>query len=129
MRVNNVRKIVISINPEHVENIINGSKKFEYRTKAAKSDVKKILIYETVPVKKIVAEAEIEGVLMLPPEELWEQTKNQSGITKLFFDNYFKGRDIAYAYKLGKIKVYEQPKELIDFGLKSAPQSFVYINV
>lgn len=124
-----MRKIVISINPEHVENIINGSKKFEYRTKAAKSDVKKILIYETVPVKKIVAEAEIEGVLMLPPEELWEQTKNQSGITKLFFDNYFKGRDIAYAYKLGKIKVYEQPKELIDFGLKSAPQSFVYINV
>lgn len=122
------RKIVISINPEHVENIINGSKKFEYRTKAAKSDVKKILIYETVPVKKIVAEAEIEEVLMLPPEELWEQTKNQSGISKSFFDAYFNGRSVAYAYKLGKVKVYEQPKELIDFGLKSAPQSFVYIN-
>lgn len=122
------RKIVISINPEHVENIINGSKKFEYRTKAAKSDVEKILIYETVPVKKIVAEAEIEEVLMLPPEELWEQTKNQSGISKTFFDAYFNGRSVAYAYKLGKVKVYEQPKELIDFGLKSAPQSFVYIN-
>lgn len=123
-----MRKIVISINPEHVENIINGSKKFEYRTKAAKSDVKKILIYETVPVKKIVAEAEIEEVLMLPPEELWEQTKNQSGISKSFFDTYFNGRSVACAYKLGKVKVYEQPKELIDFGLKSAPQSFVYIN-
>ena len=123
-----MRKIVISINPEHVENIINGSKKFEYRTKAAKSDVKKILIYETVPVKKIVAEAEVEEVLMLPPEELWELTKNQSGISKSFFDAYFNGRSVAYAYKLGKVKVYEQPKELIDFGLKSAPQSFVYIN-
>lgn len=122
------RKIVISINPEHVENIINGSKKFEYRTKAAKSDVKKIIIYETVPVKKIVAEAEIEEVLMLPPEELWEQTKKQSGISKSFFDAYFNGRSVAYAYKLGKVKVYERPKELIDFGLKSAPQSFVYIN-
>ena len=123
-----MRKIVISINPEHVENIINGSKKFEYRTKAAKSDVKKILIYETVPVKKIVAEAEVEEVLMLPPEELWELTKNQSGISKSFFDAYFNGRSVAYAYKLGKVKVYDQPKELIDFGLKSAPQSFVYIN-
>lgn len=123
-----MRKIVISINPEHVENIINGSKKFEYRTKAAKSDVKKILIYETVPVKKIVAEAEVEEVLMLPPEELWELTKNQSGISKSFFDAYFNGRNVAYAYKLGKVKVYDQPKELIDFGLKSAPQSFVYIN-
>lgn len=123
------RKIVISINPEHVENIINGSKKFEYRTKAAKSDVKKILIYETLPVKKIVAEAEIVEVLMLPPEKLWEKTKNQSGIPKSFFDSYFKDRDVAYAYKLGKIKVYEKPKDLIDFGLKVAPQSFAYVNV
>ena len=64
---------------------------------------------------------------MLPPEELWEQTKEQSGISKTFFDAYFSGRKIAYAYKLGKVKVYEQPKDLIEFGLKSAPQSFVYI--
>lgn len=123
------RKIIISINPEHVENIINGSKKFEYRTKACKSDVNKIIIYETLPVKKIVAEAEIEEVLMLPPEELWRQTKEKSGITKEFFDSYFKGRKQAYAYRLGKIKVYDQPKELAEFGLKTAPQSFVYINV
>ena len=41
-----MKKIIISINPEHVKNIINGTKKFEYRTKAAKSDVNKIIIYE-----------------------------------------------------------------------------------
>lgn len=123
------RKIVISINPEHVENIINGSKKFEYRTKAAKSDVTKIIIYETTPVKKIVAEAEIKEVLMLSPNELWEKTKEQSGISKEFYDSYFKDRSIAYAYRLGKVKVYEQPKELIDFGLKAAPQSFVYVSI
>ena len=122
------RKIIISINPEHVENIINGSKKFEYRTKAAKSDIEKIIIYETVPVKKIVGEAEIIEVLMLPPQQLWECTKNKSGITKSFFDLYFSGRDTAYAYRLGEVKVYDHPKELIDFGLKSAPQSFVYID-
>lgn len=122
-----MKKIVISIRPEHVENIINGSKKYEYRTKAAKSDVKKILIYETLPIKKVVAEAEILEVLMLPPEELWEETKDKSGITKDFFDSYFCGREVAYAYKLGKINVYEQPKELSEFGIKAAPQSFVYL--
>ena len=122
-----MKKIVISIRPEHVENIINGSKKYEYRTKAAKSDVKKILIYETLPIKKVVAEAEILEVLMLPPEELWAETKDKSGIKKDFFDSYFRGREVAYAYKLGKIKVYEQPKELSEFGIKAAPQSFVYL--
>ncbi len=121
------KNIIISINPEHVKNIINGSKKFEYRTKAAKRDVGKILIYETTPVKKIVAEAEIVDVLMMKPEELWEETKSSSGITKQFFDKYFNNRQVAYAYKLGKIKVYDTPKELYDFGLRSAPQSFVYV--
>lgn len=123
------KKIIISINPEHAKNIINGSKKYEYRTKAAKSDVNKILIYETVPVKKVVAEVDILEVIMLPPEELWNQTKLFSGITKEFFDEYFKEREVAYAYKLGKVKVFDKPKELIEFGIKSAPQSFVYISV
>ena len=122
-----MKKIVISINPEHVQNIINGTKKYEYRTKAAKKDINKILIYETTPVKKIVAEAEIIEVLMLEPNSLWEITKDYSGVTKDFFDLYFENRNIAYAYKIGKVCVYEEPKELLEFGLKYAPQSFVYV--
>ena len=120
--------IVISINPEHVKNIINGTKKYEYRTKAAKKDIDKIIIYETVPVKRIVAEAEIVEVLMMKPDELWEKTKEKSGTKKIFFDNYFENRKIAYAYKLGKVKVYATPKTLEEFGLKAAPQSYVYVN-
>ncbi|MFR5892430.1 MAG: ASCH domain-containing protein [Bacilli bacterium] len=121
------RKILISINPEHVENIINGSKKFEYRKIAAKQDISSIVIYETTPVKRIVAEAEIIDVLILSPDELWKQTKQASGISKEFFDEYFKGKKIAYAYKLGKVKVYETPKTLLDYGVKNAPQSFIYL--
>lgn len=121
-----MKKIIISINPEHVCNIINGTKKYEYRTKAAKKDVNKLIIYETMPIKKIVAEAEIVEVLALEPSTLWEETKEYSGITKKFFDEYFKNRKIAYAYKLGKIKVYTKPKTLMEFGLKVAPQSFAY---
>ena len=120
-------KILISINPEHVANIINGTKKYEYRKIAAKQDVSSIIIYETTPIKRIVAEAEIAEVIMLPPEELWEQTKDASGISKTFFDKYFKNRKMAYAYRLGEIKVFDTPKTLLDYGVKSAPQSFIYI--
>lgn len=121
------RKILISINPEHVENIINGSKKFEYRKIAAKQDISSIVIYETTPVKRIVAEVEIMDVLILSPDELWEQTKQASGISKEFFNEYFKGKKIAYAYKLGKVKAYKTPKTLLDYGVKNAPQSFIYL--
>lgn len=121
------KKIIISINPEHVVNILSGLKKYEYRTKAAKSDINKIIIYETMPVKKVVAEAEIVKVLEMAPDKLWELTKEKSGISKKYFDTYFYGRSIAYAYEIGKVKVFDKPLDLIDFGIKSAPQSFVYI--
>ncbi len=121
------KRILISINPEHVENIINGTKRYEYRKLAAKQDISSIIIYETTPVKRIVAEAEIIDVLMLPPEELWNKTKDASGISKQFFDEYFYGREVAYAYKLGEIKVYDIPKTLMDYGIKAAPQSFIYL--
>ena len=41
--------------------------------------------------------------------------------------NFFK-RDIAYAYKLGKITQFETPKDISEFGCSTAPQSFVYIS-
>ena len=121
-------KILTSIRPEYVEKIISGEKKYEYRTKAAKKDVDKIIIYETTPVKKVVAEAEILDVLIMKPDELWELTKSQAGTTKSFFISYFKGKKVAYAYKLGRVTVYSRPMKLSDFGVKSAPQSFVYVS-
>ena len=123
-----MRKILISINPEHVAKILSGEKKFEYRTKAAKQDVDSLVIYETTPVKRVVAEAKILEVLELPPEELWEETKEYSGISKVFFDEYFNGRTVSYAYRLGEVKIYDEPLELSVYGVKSAPQSFIYLN-
>lgn len=121
------KTILISIKPEYVTKIINGEKKFEYRTKAAKQDINKILIYETSPKKKIVASAIIEDVLFSTPIKLWEQTSKYSGISKKDYFLYFKNRKIAYAYKLGKINVFEEPQTLKDYGLKMPPQSFIYI--
>ncbi len=76
--------------------------------------------------KKVVADAEIVEMLALDPKSLWGETKEYTGITKKLFDEYFKDRKVACAYKLGKIKVYDEPKDLAEFGLKSAPQSFAY---
>ncbi|HHT82831.1 MAG TPA: ASCH domain-containing protein [Acholeplasmataceae bacterium] len=124
-----MRKILISINPEHVEKILNGTKKYEFRTKAAKQKINSLIIYSTYPTKKVVAEVEIVSILEMKPEDLWNETAQQSGIDKVFYDEYFEDREIAYAYKLGKVDEYEEPMELSDFGINFAPQSFVYVNV
>ncbi len=119
--------ILLSINPEYVENIFNGTKKYEFRKNLCKREVNKIIIYSTFPVMEIVGEAEIEDILVERPEKLWEKTKEYSGVEKHFFDEYYKGKKQAVAYKLKSIKKYKSPKKLMDYGVKNAPQSFVYV--
>ncbi len=119
--------ILISINPEHVENIFNGTKKYEYRKIKCKQDIDKIIIYSTSPIMKIVGEAKVEEILEGPPEEIWNITKKQSGITSKFYDKYFNNSEKAIAYKLTDIKKYELPKDLSAYGIRTAPQSFVYV--
>ena len=119
--------ILLSINPNHVENILNGTKRYEFRKKVCKRHVDKILIYSTTPIMKVVGEAEVEEVLVDNPEAIWKKTKTKSGIDKKFFDQYYKNRDQAVAYKIRNVIKYRQPKELKEYGVSSAPQSFRYI--
>ena len=120
-------EILLSIHPQHVNNILCGTKKYEYRKIACKRHVDKIVIYSTTPIKKVVGEAEVLEVLEKDKEELWNETKDSSGISKQFFLQYYEGRKKAVAYKLGKVVKYSEPKELSDYGIQAAPQSFAYI--
>lgn len=119
--------MLISINPEHVENIFNGSKKYEYRKIRCKQDIDKIIIYSTYPIMKVVGEAKVEEILEDSPDNIWEETKKYSGIDLKFYQKYFKDRSKAIAYKLTNIKKYNDPKDLSSYGIKAAPQSFIYV--
>lgn len=121
-------RILISIKPEYVNDILSGRKKYEYRkVKPKNPNITTMIIYSSFPVMKVVAEAEIEDIIEGEPNEVWEQTKDGSGTIKPLYDAYFKSRSIAIAYKLGKVKIYDTPKNLTEFGLKHAPQSYLYL--
>ena len=121
--------MLISIKPEYVENIFNGSKKYKYRKIRCKQDIDKIIIYSTYPIMKVVGETKVEKILEDSPDRIWEKTKKYSGIDLNFYQKYFKDRSKAIAYKLTNIKKYDSPKELSSYGIKAAPQSFVYIQI
>lgn len=124
-----MKALLLSIKPEYVEKILQGEKKFEYRKRLAKEDVSYIYVYSTAPSMKVVASIHIEGHLSDSPTALWEKTKAAAGISRAKFRDYFRGCKTAYAYKLGKVEVFESPKNLSDFGVAVAPQSFVYIKI
>ncbi len=120
-------KILLSINPEHVNHILDGSKEYEFRKIKCRESVDGIVIYCTAPVKRIVAEADIDTILEDTPEKVWLQTKKKSGISAEFFFNYYEGKEKAIAYKLTNLNIFDEPKTLADYGLSAAPQSFVYV--
>ena len=121
-----MRAILLSIKPEFVEKILSGEKKYEYRKKLCKESVEKMYIYATAPIKMVVGEVVITGKKILNKEKLWEETQTQSGITKEFYDKYFLNCEEGSAYCLGQVTKYEKGKSLQEFGVKVAPQLFVY---
>ena len=121
--------VILSIKPEFVEKIFSGEKKYEYRKVLFKQKVDTVYIYASRPISKIVGEFKIEETICDTPENIWKLTKEQSGVTKKFFDKYYEGKDMGVALKIKDCKEYEEgvnPDSLVtNFKV---PQSFIYTN-
>jgi len=125
-----MKKILLSIKPYYVEEILAGRKTVEYRKRIPQDDtVRQVLIYSSYPSKRVVAEFTLGGFLSGTPEWLWEQSFKIGGISKDVFDHYFEDKDIAYAYQIENLQVFEQPRSLGEYGLERGPQDFCYVEV
>jgi len=121
--------VLLSIKPEYSQAIFSGKKAFEFRKAIFKEkSVNKVYVYESMPTGKVVGEFEIENIISKDPEDLWAETSDFSGITKEFFDEYFKDRCLGHSLKVKNAKKYQDPKSLEDmFNIKHPPQSFRYV--
>lgn len=120
--------ILLPIKPEYAEKIYRGTKKYEYRKNTIRNGQPgRIVLYETRPVCRITGEIKIGNVLSRDPETIWNETNKYGGITKQDFDNYYKGKPKCIAYEIVEARKYEKAKELKEYGLKRAPQGFVYL--
>lgn len=119
--------IILPVKPVFADKILNGTKKYEYRKQLCQKEIDKIYIYATSPEKMIVGEVEVINKIKMDKSELWLQTHEYSGISKEFYDRYFKAQNYACAYKIGAVKRYSSPVTLEHIGLKYAPQSHIYV--
>ena len=120
---------LISIHPEHIDNIMSGKKVFEYRKVLPKKDVSLLVLYCTAPVKKMMAVVEVLNRVEGSPSHVWKATSFGSGIHHRVYLNYYSDRKNASAFVLGNVYAIPVPMSLSELtGQKTPPRSFCYLN-
>lgn len=120
-------KVLMSIKPKFVKQILAGTKLFELRKRNFKLEVKTVIIYESSPTKKIVGEFIIDKIIRDTPQKIYLDYSEKLGISKKEYFEYFRNINVAYAIKIKKVIKYEKELTLSDFNVKKAPQSYQYI--
>lgn len=123
-------KVLLSIKPEFAEKIFDGTKRFEFRKSIfLNRGVSTVVVYVTRPVGRILGEFDVSEIFCAAPSDLWDLTKEFSGISKEFFDSYFEGRTKSFALAVGEVRRYPaplDPDDLIDNF--TPPQSYMYVS-
>ena len=121
--------VLLSVKPKYAAKIVEGKKKYEFRKAIfKKQNIKKVYIYSSSPVSKIIAAFEIEKILNDSPEKIWTLCQKYAGISKTDFFDYFKNSEQAFAIKIGYVDSFKEhidPYKMIE-NFKP-PQSFYYL--
>lgn len=120
-------KVLLSIKPEFAEKIFDGSKRFEFRRNVFKQNVHTVIVYASSPISKVIGEFEIDRIIQKELEDLWQETKEYSGISKEYYDQYFTGKKDGFAIKVKRAIRYQKAQSLKEEYGMVPPQSFAYV--
>lgn len=125
-------QVLLSIRPEHADNIIEGVKTVEFRRRfPADSRVRgaTMWIYSTSPVKQVIGVATVVSVERMILPELWTYHSIAGAVDRCVFDDYFEGVSEGYAIQLDEIRrlpaaIGADDLKALDF---KAPQSYRFV--
>ena len=121
--------VLLSIKPKYVEQIENGSKRYEFRRVIFKQDIDEIYVYATAPIKQIVGKICIDEIIEDTPKNLWGSFKQNAGINKKDFFEYFSGKEKGYAIKIKDFISFEEPIDPYQSNPNFVPpQSYAYLD-
>lgn len=124
------RAALISIHPEHVDKIVSGEKKLEFRRRWTSRSVSTLFIYATAPIQRIVGFAKIARIIQGTPYQLWRLTRElEGGISRRKLFTYLGGTKKGVAIELGNITLMPggtDPRLCLGRHFRP-PQSFRYL--
>lgn len=107
--------ILISLEPRHAQNILSGTKKVELRRRAPRILPGTIVwMYAKMPEGSVVGHAIVKEIHEASPNHLWARFKNDAGVSKAEFFDYFSSRGVGAAIELKNTKRLKNPVSLHD---------------
>lgn len=124
--------LVISLKPEFANKILSGSKKIELRKCSPRlNNGSLVIIYATAPIKSVVGYCILQEVISASPNEVWNSYKEDLGIDKNRYFEYYQGYSKAVGLKVNQVKTLRESIPLSKIREQwprfSPPQSFLYI--
>jgi len=104
---------IISIHPEHVSDIVNGSKTVEIRTRPVSLEAgSRLWIYATLPIGEIQAVARVTEIHRISPTRAWLEFEDSIGLTRSDFRSYVNGNSLISVIRLGEVVQLAEPLSL-----------------
>lgn len=124
------KSILLSIKPRYVKSIIAGEKQFEFRKSIFRSsEIEKVYIYASAPIKKIVGYFNLGDIIQGEPLEIWERCSDLGGISEEEFFRYYEGKTKAFSLCIDKLNIFDNAIcPYSTFENFTPPQSFMYFD-
>lgn len=124
--------VLFSLKPTYANLVFEGVKRAELRTRVApRVEDREVLVYVSSPIRALRGGFRVGEVWRGAPEEIWSIVSRFAGVNKRDFDNYYTGRDIAYALEITDVWEYDCPVDLHTLRRQVpgfvVPQSWRYI--
>ena len=117
--------VLLSIHPKYASEILDGTKRYEFRRVVPARPVERVFLYATAPVSKIVGYFYLGATVHETPENMWEWCMPHGTITKDELFEYFKGMKKGYALEIYRPYRF---KPAVEFPNKKVAQNFRYVS-
>lgn len=98
------KSLLLSIHPEHAQNIFDGIKTIELRRvrpRLSKGD--QVFVYVSSPTKALVGTFEVECIIEDKPHKLWNKVKAYAAIPNKVFNEYYTNAERGYGIVINEV--------------------------
>ncbi|MEP4049793.1 MAG: hypothetical protein ABJN80_13200 [Luteolibacter sp.] len=124
--------ILISLKPSYADLVFCGLKTAELRRRISTFvENRDVFVYVSSPVKMLRGGFRVGQVWSGSPKEIWATVSNLAGVSRKVFDDYYEGKNVAFALEIIDVWEFVNPLSLHDLRCRFpdfvVPQSYRYM--